>query len=365
MTAPPPAAPPPVASRPAIGRNGPAARPARHWLRQTPGLWLVVAALALVPLAVRDTWLLQVLGLAMIWTIFASSWNLAAGYAGLKTFGQQAFFGIGAYVSALLALQAGLSPWITLWIGALAATVVGVFVGLPVLRIRSLPHVAIVTLAFAEIVRITASNMVGLTRGELGLAGIPPLSALSLPFGLQIGFGPANRVATYYVVWGLMAATLLFMAWFVRSRVGLMVQAMRDSQTAAESLGVDLTRCKLLVFGISAFLAGMAGAFYAHYVLVLTPTSAIGVALMVQMIAITLVGGIGTLHGPLIGALVLTLAAEGLRITGDHRMLIYGLLIVIVVMFAPRGLARLGDLLSRPRAAATPSETTRRSTSDV
>jgi len=323
-------------------------RPDTGWFRATPRLWLAVGALAFVPLVTQNAYFLQVLGLAMIWTIFASSWNLAAGYGGLKTFGQQAFFGIGAYVSALLAMDGGLSPWLTIWIGAMAACFLGVFIGLPVLRIKSLPHVAIVTLAFAEIVRLTCSNLVDLTRGELGLAGVPALSSLSLPFGLTLEFGPADRVATYYVAWVLMAGTMLFLAWFVRSRTGLIVQAIRDSQVAAESLGADLTRMKLLVFGVSAFLAGLAGAFYAHYVLVLTPTSVMGVGLMVQMIAITLVGGIGTLHGPLIGALLLTVSAEALRVAGDHRMLVYGVLIVFCVMFAPRGLARLGEYLRLP-----------------
>jgi branched-chain amino acid transport system permease protein len=328
------------------------------WLAATPKLWGFLLLLAAVPAVVGDAYVLQVLCLAMLWTVFASSWNLAVGYAGLKTFGHQAFFGIGAYVSALTSMHGGLSPWLTMWIGAAAAAGVGALVALPLLRIRSLPHLAIVTLAFAEIVRITCSNLVGLTRGELGLSGIAPFTAIPLPWGGELRFGPADRAASYVMIWTMTAATLLFLAWFVRSRTGLIVQSIRDSQVAAESLGVNLTRTKLLVLSISAFIAGAAGAVYAHFVLVLTPTSAMGIALMVQMTAITLVGGIGTLQGPLIGALVLTLSAEGLRLAGDHRMLVFGLLIILVVLFAPRGLARLDVLiadLGRWRAAGSRS----------
>lgn len=328
------------------------------WLAATPKLWAGLLILAVLPAFVHDAYILQVLCLAMVWTIFASSWNLAVGYAGLKTFGHQAFFGLEAYVSALTSIHAGLSPWITLWIGAASASLVGALVGLPLLRIKSLPHLAIVTLAFAEIVRITCSNLVGLTRGELGLSGIAPFTPVPLPGGGQISFGPADRQASYVMIWTMMASTLLFLAWFVRSRTGLIVQSIRDSQTAAESLGVNLARTKLLVLAISGFIAGTAGGLYAHFVLVLTPTSAMGIALMVQMTAITLVGGIGTLQGPLIGALVLTVSSDGLRLAGDHRMLAFGALIILVVLFAPRGLARLDVLIAdikRRRAVQTDS----------
>ena len=333
----------------------------RELLTATPKLWLLVLALGLVPLLTQDSYFLQVLGLTMLWAVFATSWNIAAGYAGLKTFGHQAFFGIGAYASALLSMEAGLSPWITIWLGAGLAAIVGIFVGLPVLRIKSLPHIAIVTLALAEIARITCSNLVGLTRGELGLSGIPPFTGFDLPFVGTVSFGPSNRAQTFYLIWVLLAATLLFTAWYVRSKWGLIIQAVRDSQVAAESLGVNLTRYKLATFGMSAFMAGVAGAVYAHYVLVLTPTSVLGITLMVQIIAITLIGGIATLQGPLIGAIVLTVSSEGLRMAGDHRMLAVGLLIIAVILFLPGGLAKIDVLRSewrQRRLLASPTDRT-------
>src|SRR5690625_3139854 len=158
---------------------------------------IVVLALAL-PLFARDSYLLHLLILSIIFAIFASAWNLVTGFAGLKTFGHHAFFGIGAYASALLGIHLGLSPWLTIWIAAVIAALAGLFIGTPILRIRSMPHVAIVTLAFAEIVRITISNLQGITRGELGLWGIPAFEGFTLPLVGEVVFNPSVKVGYYY-----------------------------------------------------------------------------------------------------------------------------------------------------------------------
>lgn len=316
-----------------------------------PWQWLLVAialaALITVPLFSRNAYLLHVLILAMIFGIFASAWNLVTGFAGLKTFGHHAFFGIGAYTSALIAIQSGLSPWATIWIAALVATVAGVLIGLPILRIRSMPHVAIVTLGFAEIVRITISNLQSITRGELGLWGIPPFDGFTLPAIGKVAFTPADKTAYYYLILLLLVLAIGAITFLMRSRFGLALVAMRDAEDAAESLGVNLTRYKLVVFGVSAFLVGIAGAFFGHYVGILTPTAAVGPDLMILVIAMALVGGLGTLSGPLIGALVLTGLIELLRDLEDLRLLIYGAIIIVVVMFLPRGLATLGPIVRR------------------
>lgn len=318
----------------------------QHWL-------LVIASIlvmAVVPLLTRDTYLLHVLILSMIFGIFASAWNLVTGFAGLKTFGHHAFFGIGAYVSALISIHAGLSPWLTIWIAALAATLAGLFIGLPILRIRSMPHVAIVTLGFAEIVRIVISNMRTITRGELGLWGIPAFDGFTLPGIGEVAFTPADKVPYYYLALVLLVASASVITLLMRSKTGLAMVAMRDAEDAAESLGVNLTKQKLLVFGASAFLVGIAGAFYAHYIGILTPSAAVGVDLMILIIAMALVGGLGTLSGPLIGALILTVTVELLRDLDDYRLLVYGAIIILMVMFLPRGLATVGELFTRPFA---------------
>jgi branched-chain amino acid transport system permease protein len=307
--------------------------------------WLMIAAAILVMIAVpmitRNSYLLHVLILTMVFGIFASAWNLVSGFAGLKTFGHHAFFGIGAYASALISIKAGLSPWLTIWIAALIAAGAGLFIGLPILRIKSMPHVAIVTLGFAEIVRIVISNLQSITRGELGLWGIRPFEGFTLPAIGKVSFTPADKVPYYYLILLLLIASTGVIAWLMRSRTGLAIVAMREAEDAAESLGVNLTRQKLLVFAISAFLVGVAGAFYGHYVSILTPSAAVGIDLMILVIAMTLVGGLGTFSGPLIGALILTGMVEWLRDIGQYRLLVYGAMIILIVMFLPKGLTTL------------------------
>lgn len=312
---------------------------------------LVVLALVL-PLFVQDSYLLHLLILSIIFAIFASAWNLVTGFAGLKTFGHHAFFGIGAYASALLGIHLGLSPWLTIWIAAVIAALAGVFIGIPILRIRSMPHVAIVTLAFAEIVRITISNLQGITRGELGLWGIPAFESLTLPLIGEVAFNPSVKVGYYYLAVLLLLFSMGLIALMMRSKVGLAVVAMRDGEDAAESLGINLARFKLLVFGVSAFLVGLAGAFYAHYVSILTPMAAVGIDLIILVIAMVLVGGLGTLSGPIVGAFVLTFLGESLRVLDDYRLLIYGALIILSIMFMPRGLATIGSFFRRRPAEA-------------
>ena len=319
-------------------------------------LWiagLLLSALAL-PLASSNSYLMHVMILSMIFAVFASAWNLVTGFGGLKTFGHHAFFGIGAYASALIAIRTGLSPWVTMWLGALAAAAAGVFIGLPILRIRSMPHVAIVTLGFAEIVRIVISNLQTVTRGEMGLWGIPAFGGFTAPGVGTVAFTPADKVPFYYLALGMLVLSLWAIAALMRSRTGLTLVAMRDAEDAAQSLGVNLTRNKLLVFAVSSFIVGLAGAFYAHYIGILTPSAAVGVDLMILVIAMTLVGGLGTLSGPVAGAFALTIAVELLRSIEDYRMLLYGAASVVIVLFLPKGLVTLRRRSTRGVEARIP-----------
>lgn len=305
------------------------------------GMIALTALLLVLPLLTRDPYVMHVMVLVMIFGIFAISWNLVTGFAGLKTFGHHAFFGLGAYGSALMSMHLGLSPWITLWLGGLLAAAAGLLIGTPILRIRSMPHVAIVTLGFAEIVRLLAANLSGLTRGEMGLWGIKQFNAFTLPFIGKVKFTPADKVSFYYLALALTILVMVVVVRLMRSRTGLAMLAMRDGEDAAESLGVNLTRMKLMVFGLSAFIVGVAGAFYAHYLSILTPASVLGVDLMIMVIAMVLVGGLGTFSGPLIGAFALTILIEAMRDLEKYRLLGYGVLILVVVMYLPRGLVTL------------------------
>jgi branched-chain amino acid transport system permease protein len=312
-----------------------------RYLSTTKGkvLAAIGAILLLLPLFLEDPYLMNIVILSLLFGVLACSWNLICGYTGIFTFGHQAFFGLGAYVSALLSMKLNLSPWLGLPVGGVAAALIGLFIGLPCLRLRAAPYIAITTLAFSEIARIVCMNLVGLTRGELGLWGIPAFPDLSLPGGLEVSFSGGDRTGYYYVILIIFLVTIGLIGWLVRSYIGLAFRAIREEQDAAISLGVDTTRYKLLAFVVSSFLAGVAGSFYAHYVLILTPTSVFSVGLMTEIIAVTLVGGLGTFWGPVIGAFSLTVLLEYLREFGEYRFMIYGAMLVATIMFMPKGVS--------------------------
>jgi branched-chain amino acid transport system permease protein len=298
-----------------------------------------VVILLVLPVFIQDPYIMHIVILSLLYGVLACSWNLICGYTGIFTFGHQAFFGIGAYVSALLAMKLNLSPWLGLLVGGIAAGLIGLVIGLPCLRLRVAPYIAITTLAFSEIVRIICMNLVGLTRGELGLWGIPAFPDISLFSGMEFSFSGVDRTGYYYVILIIFFASIVLIAWQLRSYIGLAFRAIRDEQDAALSLGVDTTRYKLLAFITSSFLAGVAGSFYAHYILILTPTSVFSLGVMIEIIAITLVGGLGTFWGPIIGAFSLIVLLEYLRTFGEYRLMIYGVMLVATIMFMPKGVS--------------------------
>ncbi|GGD34148.1 branched-chain amino acid ABC transporter permease [Aureimonas glaciei] len=314
-------------------------------------LLFYAALLVAVPFLPLNDYVLHILTLFLIFAVFATGWNLTLGILGLKTLGHHAFFAMGAYVSALVAFYGGVSPWITIWIGALAAALSGILIGLPILRIRSMPHVAIVTLAFAEIVRLVFSNLKEITRGELGFWGIPPFDPIQLG-DVTLRFGIGNAIGSYALAAAFFLAVHLALLIFMTSRPGLTFLAIKDSETAAESLGIHLVTWKLLAFAVSAAVVGLSGAIYAHYVLILTPTSVAGPEMLITLLAMIIVGGVGRFFGPIYGALLLTVMSEALREVGDYRMLLYGALIVVFVFIAPQGIAGLAWRRRRSRKVA-------------
>ena len=309
-------------------------------LRSDIGFCALMILLGLFPVFVSDPYLLNVIIIALIFATLAVSWNLIVGYTGIFTFGHQAFFGIGAYVSSLLAMKAGVSPWLGLIIAGLAAAFLSCAIGLPCLRLRAAPYIAIMTLAFSEIARITCMNLVDLTRGEMGLWGIPNFPSIQFSSLGSISFSGASRVPYYYLILLIFCLTMLFLHAIMKSSIGLAFKSIRDSQDAAESLGINITLYKLAAFVGSAFFAGVVGSFYAHYLLILTPTSVFSVGMMTEILAITLIGGMGTFLGPAVVAFILTIGLEYLRFLGEYRFITYGILLVIVIMFMPDGLGR-------------------------
>ncbi|MFA5663614.1 branched-chain amino acid ABC transporter permease [Castellaniella sp.] len=299
---------------------------------------LVILVLALVPIFVHSPYVLHLAVMSMIFSVLTMSWNFINGYSGIFTFGHQAFFALGAYGSALVAMNFGLSPWATLWVGVLLGGLAGLLIGLPVLRIRSIAHIAIITLVFAEVVRLCIANLPELTRGTLGLSSIPVFDPLVIGGEPWVTFDVSSRIGSYYLILLIVAITLGIIIRLLNGRTGLALKAIRDSEDAAESLGIDLVRYKLIVFVISSMLAGLAGAFYAHYLGVLTPESTAAVDIMILILTMTLIGGTGTIFGPILGAFVIIFGLEQLRAIGNYRMMVYGLALVIFVLFWPKGL---------------------------
>ncbi|AZU62547.1 branched-chain amino acid ABC transporter permease [Neobacillus mesonae] len=290
--------------------------------------------LAVIPLFMGN-YTLHILILSLIFAILALSWNLVVGYSGIFSFGHHAFFGIGAYVSAILSMKAGVSPWLGLIIAGVIAAIAGAFIGLPVLRLKAAPYIAILTLGFAEIVNLLISNLVDLTRGELGLSGIPQFTSIG-----PLAFNLANRINVYYLALIILALTIFVTTRLIKGPRGLALKSIRESQEAAESLGVNLTRNKLYVFTFSSFIAGVTGALFAHYVQVLTPSSVIGIDIMMEILVITVIGGLGTILGPVVGSFIVILGLEYLRFLGDYRLIIYGVVLVLVIMFMPDGIMK-------------------------
>ncbi len=314
---------------------------------------LVAGAVALLglPLVVTDRYFQHVLVLAGIWTLLAASFNLLCGYAGLLNLGHAAFFGVGAYASALVAMHTGLSPWLTLAVGGLVASAFGVLLGIPSFRLRG-PYLAIVTISFSEILRMVAMNWVDLTRGALGLYDIPPLTPIRLG-GLTVEF--VSERSAYYVVLALVVITVLLLRRLLHSDFGITLESMREDEAGAESIGIHTTQYKLAVFMISAFVAGFAGAFYAHYVRLISPEM-MSAGETTSVITMVMVGGLGTLMGPVLGGVLVTFLSEGLRFLKDVadldlRLVIYGLALMLTILFMRDGVVGVGRALLRRRGA--------------
>lgn len=292
---------------------------------------------AFFPFFVEDQYTLHVMIVALMFSVLAVSWNFIVGYIGTFSLGHQAFFGIGAYVSALLSMKAGISPWYGLAIGGLSAAFLSLVIGLPCLRLRAAPYIAIATLAFAEVARLVCMNLVDLTRGELGLWGIPIFPEVAIPFLGTISFEGGARLPYYYLILAILIITMVTYHLVLNSHIGLAFKAIGDSQDASESVGVNLTHYKLLAFVIGSFFAGVAGSFYAHYLLILTPTSVFSFHIQVDIIVMTLLGGLSTFIGPVLGAIVVTFGLEYMRVLQDYRLIVYGVMLILLILFMPRG----------------------------
>ncbi len=291
------------------------------------GLFTLVALVFL--LAFRgEPYLLRIAILAMLYAVLTVSLNLVNGYAGLFSLGHAAFYGIGAYTSALLALRLHW-PFLLAFVGAgLVAMVFGVLLSLPAVRLRGI-YLAITTLAFAEIVRMMLINLQWLTRGPFGLPGIPAPSI----FGIRIG----SDAGIFVLALILLVLTIYLIEALMAHRPGQALMAIRDDEQAAAACGISVFRYKVLAFATAALFAGLAGSIYAHYTRFISPDS-FTLNESFSVLAMLVLGGMGSTPGALLGAILLTAIPELARFAADYRMLIYGLTLTIAVLVRPQGI---------------------------
>jgi branched-chain amino acid transport system permease protein len=301
-----------------------------------------LAVLATLPLWLDNAYLLHVLIVAGIFIIAAMSLNLLLGYAGQLSLGHVAFFGMGAYASALAALGFKLTVpfemtveakpvWLAMLAGIVAAGLCGWFIGRIAFKVRG-AYFVIVSISFAEVVRLVAVNWVELTQGPMALNNIPPLALGNLVFFKK----PEN----YWLVLATAVLCYLLIRRLVYSRAGRAMVALAENEPLATSVGIDVTRYLVLATVVSAAMAGAAGALYAHYVRIVDPDVFLFIY-TVTMVIMVVTGGKGTLAGPVVGGLIFGLLPEGLRAVAfapETQWIVYGVLMVLVVYFLPRGI---------------------------
>ena len=296
----------------------------RQWRRylEAGGIVVLAAAALGLPMAAND-YLLHVTIISLYYALLATSWALLAGYAGQFSFAHMAFAALGGYTSALLVLHTGIPIPLAMAAGIALSAIVGGLIGWLCLRMSG-PYLALFTVAFAVIFQLILIAEYQFTRGSLGL----PVETL---------FSGSADLPYYYFGLAVLTASVAAMYLVVRSRIGLFLQAIREDEDAAEACGVDTARFKILVFTLTSGFAGLAGAFYGHYVGILTP-NLVTIPEMGLIVAMAVVGGLESLAGALIGAIAVYVASEELREFGQMRFVLLGVLIVLTQRFMQNGL---------------------------
>lgn len=291
---------------------------------------LFAGAVLAVAAVLSNEYYFTLLNFIGIHTLLVVGLNLLLGYAGQISLGHAAFFGLGAYTSGILTATCGVNPWLALLAGLVISGLAAFLIGIPALKLRGY-YLAMATLGFGIIVYIVLNEAQPLTGGPSGLSGIPSLSLAGFPLNT------ARRL--FLLVWPVVGGILALSANLVDSRSGRALRALHDSEAAAESLGVDTSRMKLKIFIWSALYASLAGSLYAHSLNFIAPAS-FGFMFSIKLVTMVVLGGMASIWGSLLGAGVLTALPEVLTVFHDFEVIIFGAILMVVMIFLPRGLVR-------------------------
>jgi branched-chain amino acid transport system permease protein len=299
-----------------------------------------VVALSL-PFFIDNPYLLHSCIMVLLYAYLTTSWNIVGGFAGQLSFGHSAFMAIGGYVSTLLFIYLELTPWLGMIAGGLTAALVAVLIGIPTFRLRG-AYYAIATVAFSA-----GLSVILQTVKEVGPVHLGAAEGLAVPMKTDASFFDfqfLSKVPYYYIIL-IFTSVILFVSWYIeRSKLGYYLTAIREDEEAAKALGINVRRTKLTAAGISAFFTAIGGTFFAQLIRYLEPHHIAGPDFSMQMVFLAIVGGIGTVFGPFVGAIILSTVAEITRVSfgadlppGTH-LVIYGVAVMLVMLFSPKGI---------------------------
>jgi len=295
------------------------------------GKYYILLFIALLPLPLAGDYVTHIAIMIMIYSVTSASLNILVGYTGRLSLGHAAFFAIGSYTSTLLSMNLALNPWLGIIVGGLLAALFGLVLGIPSLRLKG-PYLAISTLGFGIIVQLLLINLDWLTRGPIGIPNIPPLPGGMIDLKIKSNF--------FYVALTVFIFIIFLLGLLIKSRVGKILIAIREDEDAALSIGINVSLFKIFAFIVSTFFAGVSGGLYAHYLRYISPAMS-ALSESIHILSMTIIGGIGTTIGPLLGATLITILQEVLRPYLEYRYLIYGSLIIVVMKYFPSGMHAL------------------------
>ena len=277
---------------------------------------------------IPNIYYLHLVNLILIYSLFSLGLNILTGYTGITSFGHAGFFALGAYATAILSTKCIIPPILSIFFASFLTGIAGFIIGLPVIRISGI-YLAMVTLGSAEFIRLLAINWESFTGGPLGISNIPAISIL--------GFYINNEQSFFFFLYPILIISTFVFIRIIDSRFGRSLEAIKDDERAAESIGIPCAKNKLISFFISGFYSGLAGALYAHFDRFISP-DIFTFSLSVLVLCMVVIGGMGTVSGSILGAIIIVILLEYLQSLGVYRLLVYGLLLAIMISYYPQGL---------------------------